>query len=417
MNELIDLELDTDDMWRRFRHELADRMADLQSDELVEVRGDPLVNHLGFECTPTVEFSRDGDVVFGSITGDCVHVKAGVGKKARRRLVAIGWYKDRAPDGVVEFRAEVDVSHADALAAMAVAALREVFEVAHPASLTGDVTMDESEPQYGDGGCVECGPLAVVPTGRDNLDELIDEALTRVLGYLPERDEDGDVAVTCGTSVVFVSTLPSAAAIRVWAVLAWQVGDLDRARFEVEVLNRDHPLTRFALVEDRIIAAMDLLAAPFVPDHLRETFTLMGDLADAIDGDLAVRVSGRTYIDSSEETVGDTAAAVEDETDVETHTAMMTLLQLDAGRPRSTSPAMAAHICGNDPARLLRLITSEEKQEIEWLKARDEARDSDDSDELADVCEDERAHAERSVKLLRNALRYVIEREFHRAGA
>jgi hypothetical protein len=271
----MDLGLATDDAWRRFRHELADRMADLHSEGLVEVAGEPLVNHLGFECTPRVHFSRDGEVVFGSITGDCVHAKAGVGKNARRRLMAIGWYKDKAADGVVEFRAEVDVSHADVLAAMTVAALREVFEVAHPASLTGDVTMDESEYGYGDAGCVVTGPL----------------------------DIDG------------------------------------------------------------------------------------------------------------------TSANVEDETDEENRTSMMTLLQLDADRPRSISPAMAAHICGNDPERLLRLITTEEEQEIEWLKARDEARDDDDSEELADVCEHERAHAERSVKLLREALRYVVERDFHRSCA
>jgi hypothetical protein len=419
MNEsLIDLGLATDDAWRRFRHQLADRMADLVPDELVEVMGEPLVNHLGFESTPCVEFSRDGEVVFGRVTGDCVHPKAGVAKKARRHLVTIGWYKDKAPDGVVEFRAEVDVSHVDVLAAMTVAALREVFEVAHPASVGGDVTMDDdSDFTYGDGGCVTTGPLAVFPTSVDDLDELIDDALTAVLGYLPGRDEDGDVVVPCGTSVVYVSSLPTAAALRVWALLAWQITDLDRARFEVEVLNRDHPFTRFALVGDRITAEMHLLASPFVPRHLRETFTVLRDLADAVDDDLAARVSGLRYSDFDQDDADDTSAEAEGEAADEMHTAMMTLLQLDAGRPRSISPALAAHVCGNDPARLLRLITSEEEQEIEWLEARDEARDDGDSEELADVCEDERAHAERSVKLLRKALRYVVERDYHRACA
>jgi hypothetical protein len=435
MNEsLIDLGLATDDAWRRFRHQLADRMADLVPDELVEVMGEPLVNHLGFECTPCVEFSRDGEVVFGRVTGDCVHTKAGVAKKARRHLVTIGWDKDKSPDGVVQFRAEVDVSHVDVLAAMTVAALREVFEVAHPASVGGDVTMDDdSDFTYGDGGCVTTGPLAVFPTSVDNLDELIDDALTAVLGYLPGRDEDGDVVVPCGTSVVYVSSLPTAAALRVWALLAWQITDLDRARFEVEVLNRDHPFTRFALVGDRITAEMHLLASPFVPRHLRETFTVLRDLADAVDDDLAARVSGLRYSDFDQDDADDTSAEAEgetaDEAEGETadeaegeaademHTSMMTLLQLDAGRPRSISPALAAHICGNDPARLLRLITSEEEQEIEWLEARDEAREDGDSEELADVCEDERAHAERSVKLLRKALRYVVDREYHRSSA
>jgi hypothetical protein len=416
-DSLMDLGLATDDAWRRFRHELADRMADLPSDELVEVMGEPMTNDLGFESTPCVDFSRDGEVVFGRVTGDCVHAKAGVSKKARRHLVTIGWYKDKSPYGVVEYRAEVDVSHADVLAAMTVAALREVFDVAHPASLTGDVTVDDDpEFTYGIGGCLTTGPLAVFPTSRHNLDELIDEALSSVLGYVPGRDEDGDVVVPCGTSVVYVTALPTAAAIRVWALMAWQITDLSRARFEVEVLNRDHPFTRFALVGDRITAEMHLLSPPFVPEHLSKTFRLLRDLADDIDGDLATRVSGRRYADSVEDDVDDTLAGVEDDTDDDNHTSMMTLLQLDVDRPRSISPALAAHICGNDPERLLRLITSEEEQEIEWLKARDEAHD-DDAGELADVCEHERAHAERSVKLLRKALRYVVERDFHRACA
>jgi hypothetical protein len=419
MNEsLIDLGPATDDAWRRFRHQLADRMADLVPDELVEVMGEPMINDLGFESTPSAEFSRDGEVVFGRVTGDCVQAKAGVAKKARRRLVTIGWDKGKSPDGVVEFRAEVDVSHADVLAAMTVAALRDVFEVAHPASLGGNVTMDDdSDFTYGDVGCVTTGPLAVFPTSRDNLDELIDEALTSVLGYVPGRDEDGDVVVPCGSSVVYVSSLPTAEAVRVWALLAWQITDPDRARFEVEVLNRDHPSTGFALVGDRITAEMHLLASPFVPRHLRATFTLLRDLADAVDDDLAARVGGLRYSDFGQDDTDDTSAEAEGEAADDMHTSMMTLLQLDAERPRSISPALAAHICGNDPARLLRLITSEEEQEIEWLEARDEARDGGDSEELADVCEDARAHAERSVKLLRKALRYVVDREYHRSSA
>jgi hypothetical protein len=414
----MDLGLATDDAWRRFRHELADRIADLPSDEMVEVTGEAMINRLGLESTPSVEFGRDGEIVFGRVTGACVHAKAGVAKKARRHLATIGWDKDKSPYGEVEFRAEVDVSHVDVLAAMTVTALREVFEVAHPASLTGDVTVDDDpEYEYGDAGCVVTGPLAVYPTGRESLDELIDEALTPVLGYIPDRDEDGDVAVASGTSVVYVSTLSAAAAVRVWALLAWQITDLDGARFEVEVLNRDHPLTRFALVGDRITAEMHLLASPFVPEHLRETFTLMRDLADDVDADLAVRVGGRRYSDSGEDEVDDTSAEVEDETHHESNTSMMILLELDAGRPRSISPAMAAHICGNDPDRLLRLITSAEGQEMEWLNALDEARAGDESEEVVDVYQAERAQAERCVTLLRKALRYVVEREFHRSSA
>jgi T3SS (YopN, CesT) and YbjN peptide-binding chaperone 1/T3SS (YopN, CesT) and YbjN peptide-binding chaperone 3/TY-Chap C-terminal domain len=420
MNDsLMDEGLTTDDAWRRFRHELADRMADLHPDALVEVMGESMVNDRGLEFTPCFEFSRDGEIVVGRVSGDCVHAESGVAKKARRHLVTIGWDKHKSPHDLIEFRAEVDVSHVDVLAAMTVAALREVFDVVHPASLSGDVTVDDDDPEFTDGigGCLTTGPLAVFPTSRHDLDELIDEAVSSVLGYVPVRDEDGDVVVPCGTSVVYVSTLPTASAIRVWALLTWQITDLDRARFEVEVLNRHHPLTRFALVGDRITAEMYLLSPPFVPEHLRETFRLLRELASHIDGDLAVRVSGKCYSDPDSDDGDDSVADVEDETHEESNTSMMILLQLDSGRPRSISPAMAAHICGNDPERLLRLITSAEGQEMQWLNALDEVGDDDESEEVADVYEGERAQAARCVTLLRKALRYVVEREFHRSSA
>jgi hypothetical protein len=296
---------------------------------------------------------------------------------------------------------------------MAVAALREVFGVTHPAFLAGDVGVGDSPySSYTEGGCLD-EPLPVMPVGPEHLDELIDGALAPFLGYIPERDADGDIAIPSGSAVVFVRTVPTARVIRVWAEVVVHVSEPDRARFEIEVLNRDHRFTKFQLVDDRIVADMYLPAWPFVQHFLTETVTLMCTVTDQVDDDLAVRVGGRRFVEPGDTAGVDTAdhVIVDEADDVYEHPAMMTLLQLDADQPGSVSPGMAAHICDYDKRRLLRLISSEEGQEIEWLKARDEARGAEDSEELADVCEHERAHAERTVQLLRKALRFVIERE------
>jgi hypothetical protein len=89
------------------------------------------------------------------------------------------------------------------------------------------------------------------------------------------------------------------------------------------------------------------------------------------------------------------------------------LLQLDAESPGSVTPELAAGICGNDVGVILRLIDSDSRDEIGWRQARDQAREQGD-DETADVCEGERAQAERSVALLRRALRVVVERQAER---
>ena len=89
------------------------------------------------------------------------------------------------------------------------------------------------------------------------------------------------------------------------------------------------------------------------------------------------------------------------------HPVMLCMLQLDAERPGSVGPATAAKLCGHDSALLLELIRWNEGQEIAWRQARDEAYASDEDDE-AEVCEIERAHASRTVTVLRTALRRVL---------
>lgn len=86
---------------------------------------------------------------------------------------------------------------------------------------------------------------------------------------------------------------------------------------------------------------------------------------------------------------------------------MMQLLQLEAEKPGSLRPRVAAELCGYDTDLLLQLIRWNEQQEIAWSAARDEAEASNDQDEAA-VCEHERAHVRHTVKVLRKALRRVL---------
>ena len=79
---------------------------------------------------------------------------------------------------------------------------------------------------------------------------------------------------------------------------------------------------------------------------------------------------------------------------------MLCMLQLDAERPGSVGPATAAKLCGYDSDLLLELIRWNEEQEIAWRQARDDAHAIDEDDE-AEVCEIERAHAARTVSVLR----------------
>lgn len=411
MSESVDGDLDraTQKAWRRFRRDLADRIADLGPSEVVAVTVESAFEDSGPGCAPYLRFRKDAvDTVTGEISGNSqLHLAHRLDKSARGRLVDIGWSQPRPKRGRSSFMAEVDSSHADKLAVMAVSALREVFGVAHPAFLAGD--LDEGR-VHDHEFAATASPIdelvAVMPHDREHLDQLVEQALVPVFGAVPIRDGDGDIPVSSGSARVFVHTLPAAPLIRIWAELVVQIADLQRARFETEVLNRDRPFAKFTLVGDRIIGQVLLPAAPFVPAHLTQTLEMMCVLADEVDDDLAIRVGGRRFLEPQ----GPQEPERREDSDVDggMHPAMLTLLQLDAESPGSITPALAAKICQHDRELLLELIRWNEEQEIEWRTAREDARGSGEVEE-SQVCDYERKHAKRTVKLLRQALRYVME--------
>jgi hypothetical protein len=410
----VDLDRVTAKAWRRFRRELADRIADLGPGEVLEVAVEAANDEPKSGCAPYLQFCRgEGDRVLGEVSGNRnLHAAHRIDKEARRRLEEIGWSRPQPKHGLFNFMAEIDQSHADQLAVMAVTALYEVFGVKHPAFLVGDVWIGQDpDLPYADTVEVPDEPLATTPVGHEHLDQLVDQALVPFLGQVPNRDDDGDISVVSGTAVVFVRTLPHAPLIRIWAEVAVEVSDPDSAKFEVEILNRDRPFAKFVLVDDRIVAQVHVPAYPFVPEHLRQTLAMMCGLADEVDDDLAVRVGGRRFLEPAD--LQEPEAGGESEsTDI--HPAMLTLLQLDAESPGSIKPSLAAQVCENDPELLLTLIRWNEEQKIAWRTARDHATDAGDPDGEADLCEHERAHVQRTTKLLRQALRLVLEGRFER---
>lgn len=48
------------------------------------------------------------------------------------------------------------------------------------------------------------------PTGPDHLKSLINGTLTRLIGEDPERDEDGDIPIHAGHSIIYVLPHPTA---------------------------------------------------------------------------------------------------------------------------------------------------------------------------------------------------------------
>lgn len=404
--ESFDLERTTARAWSHLQVDLAARVAELGDEEYLVVGVEPGEDD---EVRPYVQFAVDGSSLRFEVSSN--EYLTGVRRlvaSEEAALQALGLEEPTvdaehadADGGSPNYFLDAEISDADRLAVMAVRVLRDVFSVPHPAFLA-------SEGLYRGGPAgpedfVEVDePVAIVPTDRDHLCALVDEALAPVFGRVPEHDDDDDIPVVRGSALVFVRVRTDGPIIEIFSSVVGQITDLETAAFEVAVLNRDSVFIRYVLAGDRVMAYLCLPAHPFVPAHLHSMLALMSEAADVVDGDLARRVGGRPYL------VDEAPSPEDDEEPM--HPAMLTLLQLDAESPSSVDPELAASICSNDRDLLLELITWNTGQEISWRQARDDALMADD-DDAAELFDTELRQAEQTTNLLRQALRVVVEAE------
>lgn len=188
-----------------------------------------------------------------------------------------------------------------------------------------------------------------------------------------------------------------------------EISDIEAALHEVDTLNREIDVLKFALHDDKVIATADLLGLPFAAEHLRMLIAHTCEVVSSHDADLARRVGGRVFLGTSENASLDEVEDDGDEqaTEDDIHPVMMCMLQLDAENPGALRPKVAAKLCGYDSDLLLELIRWNEEREMAWRQARDKAYSTDEPRE-AEVCESERDHARRTVKVLRKALCRVL---------
>lgn len=437
MSEFADFDLDrsTARAWSRFQARLADHIAEMRDDDVLVVVSESATEEDEDDgCAPYVQFCAWGeDRVRCEVSSNAYltadHRLDPVGTET---LKGLGWAPPtHGPDdadadaGSANFHLDVERSSADRLAVMTVKALRDVFGVAHPVFLTADNLTgdDEPVPDLGVPAAspaatpastpVTDEPVAIAPRDREHLQSLVDDALTPFFGHRPEHDEDGDIPVVSGSGLVFVRVLDGAPAIQMFAALVCDVTELERAAFEVSVLNRDLRFIKFVLVDDTVMAYLYLPAWPFAPEHLRGMLALMAEVVDQVDDDLVRRVGGRRAFETDGAS-GPAEASEEASEEASVHPAMMTLLQLDAESPGSVDPELAASICQMDRDLILQLISWNSEQESVWRQARDEATLAGDPDEEVAACDREMHDAERTTNLLRRALRVVVERELGR---
>ncbi|MEP7089640.1 MAG: hypothetical protein ABI776_05965 [Nocardioidaceae bacterium] len=415
--EEMDLDRSTERAWSTFRAGLADRVAAMDDDEFITVEVETSAGEEDSEgAAPYVQLCGWGDLMVRCEVSSN-HVLAGrhrLDADAVALLGSLGWSgPGHGPDeGSSNFWADLPLSHADQLAAMTVRALREVFGVTHPAFLTGDLDeqrpgddlpADDRTPQE---------PLAVRPEDRDHLRQLVDQALVPVVGHDPEHDEDDDVPVRAGQGLIWVRVMRDAPVVQLFTSLVEDITDLERAAFEVAVLNREQRFFTFVVVDEAVVVHHYLPAFPFAPLHLRIMLTQLSEMGDSVIDDLVVRVGGRRSFEPSTQVPCDVdPTGTEDPAGTEDpmHPALVTILELEHAATGSVDPVLAASICEMDRALVLALIAWVGRRVTECRATLAQASGSGEPGADADHARRELRRSLRTTHLLRQALHVVVE--------
>jgi hypothetical protein len=223
----------------------------------------------------------------------------------------LGWQPPSAngDQPSAHFWFERDQDEAEQISELAVGALRDVYGVQHPIFLAPDQLAEVLQPgpaplETSSGTLVPTtisALSATMPQNQPHLNQLVDTELGRMFGYPPIHDNEGDVAIRVGSTMLFLRTSPDAQEVIVFAAVVHDVAGRSRAAEVLNDLNVEARWVKFQLVRDRVFVTVSVLARPFVPAHLHHAVKILAETADGIDNDLAVKLGGRTTFDDPED--------------------------------------------------------------------------------------------------------------------
>jgi hypothetical protein len=194
------------------------------------------------------------------------------------------------------------------IAAMAVAALRDAFEILHPdllsmqvwgtaadgavvlglrstADVPGDV-VDGNEP----------APLQMVtlplPTDHAQLFALVRDTLREKLDEEPTVDDDEDFVLTHLGQPVYVRVRKEIPAVEVFARVVHDVYSRRQTATEIALLNRDSAWITWKLRERDVWQNAIVEGQPYVANQLLSTIDVFFQAMDQTRGDLALRTRG-----------------------------------------------------------------------------------------------------------------------------
>ncbi|MGW5075775.1 TY-Chap domain-containing protein [Rhodococcus sp. NPDC004095] len=308
MSDFEDFDAGVDRAWSEHQQRLADVIAAMREDDLLALELGEESSVDGF--VPCVQFLAwgDGQIRCEVPSNDYLDPRYQLSASDEARLVGLGWQRPtRTPDdepdaGSPAFFVDKPSNWADQLAAMAVAAFREVWSVPHPTFLRIDAseasthdTLAPTEDEGDDGYSLDL-QRAVTPRDDAHLHDLVASTLSELFdepsGVDDTGDEDDDFMLAIGPLVGFVGPHLDGGEVQVRMPLLRDISDRTRASELLSDLNRRWPHLKFTLVADRVDVWAAVLANPYVPQHLVDTLQQLFAFVRTIDPRFASRFGG-----------------------------------------------------------------------------------------------------------------------------
>ena len=199
-----------------------------------------------------------------------------------------------------------------AIAELVMTTLRDVYGIRRPEQLEyvafapgpreillptlgiANLPLDDGEEDDEDDDHVHEGEL-LRPEDADELREALLEALKSFTDLAdPTVDDDGDIPLRYGSALLILRADNEAPYVGLVSPLLSGVAPSPELHEALDDLMRSNRQVRFYLASRTVHAAVDLIADPFVPDHLGATLAVMGRLCDETGRELQHRFGGTT---------------------------------------------------------------------------------------------------------------------------
>ncbi|GAA3710949.1 TY-Chap domain-containing protein [Gordonia hankookensis] len=241
--------------WRRYRIDLADRVAGLPPGDELVVSAIPVDG--GSDAHPLMTCSLTGSRRYRCRV-HATELADDDRRPAQARLLQdLGMRSLRRPDG--DFVVDTGKRQVDRLSAIAVAALREVWEVVHPAFLRPP--SDEAIPGEP---AIELATLAYDST---QLLGLVVEALQELVGVPVQVDRHGEIPLPTDPVKSWLRPIHDVAAIECYTILTDQVSGSGAAEF-VAANGRRWPGICLSIEDGRVHASHRIECSAFHPANL-----------------------------------------------------------------------------------------------------------------------------------------------------